>query len=178
MAGSSLVGPTALRDAGWSQRSTLIWVKDSFVLNRQDYHWQHEPIAYGWRPGAAHRWYGGFSEKTVIDGDQLEGLDRPALVKLVRELQNDRNTTVQREAKPARSELHPTMKPVGLVARHIANSTKRSEIVYDPFAGSGSTLIAAENLARRCFAVELERGFCDVIVDRWQRHTGGTAERA
>jgi site-specific DNA-methyltransferase (adenine-specific) len=178
MAGSSLVGPTALRDAGWSQRSTLIWVKDSFVLNRQDYHWQHEPIAYGWKPGAGHRWHGGFGEKTVVDDDALEGLDRNALAQLVRDLQNERNTTVVREAKPARSELHPTMKPVALVARQIANSSQRSDIVYDPFAGSGSTLIAADNLARRCYAVELERGFCDVIVDRWERHTGGKASRA
>ncbi len=178
MAGSSLVGPTALRDAGWSQRSTLIWVKDSFVLNRQDYHWQHEPIAYGWRPGAGHRWYGGFGQKTVVDDDDLDGLDRTELRNLVRVLQNERNTTVTREPKPARSELHPTMKPVGLVARHIANSTKRSEIVYDPFSGSGSTLVAADNLARRCYAVELERGYCDVIVDRWERHTGGKGHLA
>jgi hypothetical protein len=104
----------ALAAAGWEHKQTLIWVKQSFVLGRQDYQWQHEPILYGWRPGAAHRWHGGFSESTVIDDDvDLAKLDRRQLVQLVRQLQNDRATTVIREDKPHLAELHPTVKPGG-----------------------------------------------------------------
>ena len=160
-------------DAGWEIHQVLVWVKDQFVLGRQDYHWQHEPILYGWKPGGAHRWLADRSETTVIDDEtDLRELDRRQLVALIQALRNERRTTVIREDRPRRSDLHPTMKPVGLVARCLLNSSRTGGSVYDPFAGSGTTLIACENLGRRGFAVELDRGYCDVIVDRWQRHTG------
>jgi site-specific DNA-methyltransferase (adenine-specific) len=167
----------AVLEAGWTVHQTLVWVKDHFVLSPQDYHWQHEAILYGWRPGAAHRWRGDFREVTVLDDEELVGLSRPELVALVRRFQNDRGTTVIRERRSYRNDLHPTVKPVGLIARQVGNSSMRGDAVYDPFAGSGSTLIAAENLGRRCFAVELDPRYVDVTVDRWQRHTGGTARR-
>jgi site-specific DNA-methyltransferase (adenine-specific) len=159
-------------------RETLVWVKDAFVFGRQDYHWQHEPILYGWKPGAAHYWNAGRAEATVLDGElELGDLDKRQLVALVRQLQNERQTTVIREDRPRRSDLHPTMKPVGLVARCVLNSSRQAGVVFDPFAGSGTTLIACENLGRRGRALELDPGYCDVIVDRWQRHTGEQATR-
>jgi DNA modification methylase len=177
MAGSAIAGQQALIDAGWGHHQTLIWVKDQWVLSRQDYHWQHEQILYGWKPGAAHRFHGGLNQATVVDDDDLAGVDRKELLAIIRDLRNEIGTTVVREDRPTHADLHPTMKPVGLVARQIANSSRRYEIVYEPFAGSGTTLIAAENLARVCYAVELEPGYCDVIVDRWERHTGQEATR-
>jgi DNA modification methylase len=164
-------------DVGWELHQTLVWVKNTFVLGRQDYHWQHETILYGWRPGAAHRFRAARTETTVVDDEPDVGkLSRRELVALVRKLRNERGTTVVREDKPARNDLHPTTKPVGLVASQVANSSGRGDVVYDPFAGSGSTLIACENIGRHARLVELDPGYCDVIVDRWQRHTGRQAE--
>jgi site-specific DNA-methyltransferase (adenine-specific) len=167
----------AFLDAGWEFHQVLIWVKNAFVLSRQDYHWQHEPILYGWKPGAGHRWNGDNTASTVIDDDvDVRKLDKRELVTLVRQLQNERRTTVIREDRPTSADLHPTMKPVRLVGRQIANSSRRGELVYEPFGGSGTTLIACENLGRRAAAIELMPGYCDVIVDRWKRHTGREAE--
>ena len=128
-------------------RQTLIWVKGGMVLGHSDYHYQHEPILYGWMPGATH--------KAPPDRKQ---------------------TTVWEFDKPAASREHPTMKPVGLFERAIKNSTARGGVVYDPFLGSGTTLIAAEMTKRRCFGVEIEPQYCDVIVRRWQEYTGRKAE--
>ena len=156
----------------------LIWVKQHFVLGRQHYNWQHEPILYGWKQGS-HHWYGGQAATTVIDDDvNLRKLSKVELVRLVREYQARECTTVLRENRPSVSDLHPTMKPIHLCARLIANSSAPGDIVLDPFAGSGSTLIACENLKRRCYAMEIDPAYCDVIVERWERHTGKQAQRA
>jgi DNA modification methylase len=168
----------AFGDAGWELHQTLIWVKNTFSMGRMDYHYQHEPILYGWRPGAAHRFRADRTDRTVIDDDVALGeLSRPELERLVRTLQNDLGTTVVREDKPHRNDLHPTMKPVRLVARQLANSSRPGDVVFEPFGGSGTTLIACENLGRRGRAIELDAGYCDVIVDRWQRHTGEQATK-
>lgn len=168
----------ALAAAGWELKQVLVWVKQQLVLGRQDYHWKHEPILYAWNPGAAHRWYGDRSQTTVIDDDvDIARLKRPALLQLLRELRGQQATTVLREDRPHTSELHPTMKPVALCARLLANSSSTEDLVLDPFAGSGSTMLAAENLGRRCYAIEIDRGYCDVIVQRWQEHTGQKATR-
>lgn len=130
-------------------RQTIIWVKDQFVLGRQDYHWKHEPILYGWKPGAAHFYApGDRSQDTVWEIDQLE------------------QDTVWRYPRPKRSAEHPTMKPVELVARAIANSTRVGEIVLDPFAGSGSTAVAAAQLERRSCSIELDPAYAAVIIER------------
>lgn len=129
--------------AGLELKEVLIWVKNSLVLSRQDYHWQHEPILYGWKPGAAHNWYG----------------DRT-------------HTTVIRHPKPSRSLEHPTMKPVELLERLIKNSTQPGDLILDPFAGSGSTLIAAYRTSRTAKLIELDPKYCDVICKRWEQHTG------
>lgn len=143
-----LVFEAAFTEAGWLQKQTLIWVKNSLVLGRQDYQWKHEPILYGWKPGAAHRWYGEFDKTTVVEVN-----------------------------RPARSEFHPTMKPVELIVGCLQNSTQRGDKVLDVFGGSGSTLMAAEQMSRSAYLVELDPRYCDVIVRRWEDFTGRKATR-
>lgn len=155
--------------AGWRYAQTLIWVKNQLVLGRQDYQWQHEPILYGWKPGAAHRWYADAAETTIVDdGVDYRKLSKPDLVQLVHELRAGVATTLIREAKPAVSDLHPTMKPVRLLERLIRNSSRRGGTVLDPFAGAGATLIAADKLGRHARLVEIDPGYCDVIRARWE----------
>lgn len=167
---------SAMTEAGWLFKQCLIWVKNQFVMSRQDYHWQHEPILYGWKPGAAHCWYGDRNKSTVIDDDvDLHELGREELVRLVDDLRNALNTTVYREAKPTSSELHPTMKPIALVQYHIQNSSERGDVVLDLFGGSGTTLIACERSGRINRSMELDPRYCDAIVQRWQEYTGKIA---
>ena len=164
-----------LVETGWLFKQCLIWVKDAFVLGRQDYHWQHEPILYGWKPGAAHEWHGRRIRSTVLDGEtKLADLKKHELIELLQEIAEA--STIVREPRPRRNAEHPTMKPVQLVARLVANSTKRGDLVLDPFGGSGSTLIAAVQMDRDCYTIEKDPRYADVIVDRWEKLTGQTAE--
>lgn len=169
----------AFAGAGWELKQCLVWVKDSFTLGRQDHQWQHEPILYGWKPGAAHCWYGERDKSTVFDDEtpDLKSLDRTQLVALVNEVRNSRNTTVLRYAKPKKSDLHPTMKPVALVKSHIRNSSRAGELVLDFCGGSGTTLIACEALGRKARLVEKDPIFADVIIRRWEAWTKGQARR-
>jgi DNA modification methylase len=163
----------ALRESGLLLKQVLVWVKQQFVLGRQDYNWQHEPILYGWKAGAAHRWFGQFNKSTVIDnGLDPETMKKEDLVALIREIQE--TSTVIREDRPMRNGEHPTMKPVNLVARLMQNSSRSGDIVLDPFGGSGSTLIAAEQLRRAARLIELDPSYCDVICNRYQGITGNT----
>jgi DNA modification methylase len=169
---ASVMFREALDEAGWSLRQVLVWVKQQFVLGRQDYNWQHEPILYGWKPGAAHIWLGLFDQTTVVDDEtDLRGLDKPALVRMIRELQNERRTTVVREDRPHASADHPTTKPVALVQRQLVNSSIPGAIVYDPFGGSGSTLLAAEATGRRARLMEIDPVYVDVIRQRFADYT-------
>lgn len=136
----------ACRTAGLSVRQTLVWVKNRFVMGRQDYHWQHEPCLYGWVEGGAHHWYGGDSQSTVLEFD-----------------------------KPNASREHPTMKPPELFARLIRSSTKKGDTVLDPFCGSGTSILAAESYGRKCRAMELSPRSCDVILSRWEAQMGQAA---
>jgi len=146
-------------------------------MGRQDYQWKHEPILYGWKPGAAHRWFGDRREDTVIDEDaDLQRLSRGDLIKTIRALQNRENGNVIRGAGPSTAELHPTMKPVWALEHLIHNSTLRGDHVLDLFAGAGSTLMAAAQTGRRCFAMELDPGYCDVIRQRYETFVGRPAE--
>lgn len=140
---------TAMAEAGWELKQCIIWVKQHFVMGRQDYHWRHEPILYGWKPGAAHRWYGGRDQDTVWEFD-----------------------------RPSRNADHPTMKPVALVARALTNSSKSGDLVLDLFGGSGTTLIAAEQAGRICYMMEIDPRYCDVIVNRWKQLTQQEAVKA
>lgn len=164
-------------ETGWLLKQCLIWVKDAFVLSRQDYHWQHEPILYGWKPGAAHSWYGRRIRSTILDGEiNLAELKKHELIEVLQEIAE--TSTIIREPRPRRNADHPTMKPVPLVARLLANSTKRGDIILDPFGGSGSTLIAAAQMDRTCYTIEYDPKYADVIIERWEKLTGQTAELA
>lgn len=148
------------------------------VLGRQDWQWIHEPCLYGWRDGAGHYFINDRGYTTVLEEQKIDynKLSKPDLIKMLRALQEPSEaTSVIEEAKPTRNDLHPTMKPIRLIGRLIANSSKPGEKVLDPFGGSGSTLIAAEQLQRVCYATELDPKYVDVIVERWETFTGKKA---
>ncbi len=143
----------ALDHVGWRFHQELVWAKNSPVLGHSDYHLQHEAVLYGWKPGPGRPGRGRHA------GSRWSG--------------DNRQTSVMFFDRPSRSTAHPTMKPVALLETLLRNSTRRGDIVFEPFAGSGSTLIACERLGRRCFAVEIDPAYCDVIRRRYQEHTHG-----
>ncbi len=167
----------AVKNVGWELKQILIWVKNNIVLGRQDYQWKHEPCLYGWKPGASHYFV---SRRDLITITEDEALDLNALTK--QELKDilqkvlDLPTTDIHEDKPLRSADHPTMKPLKLMGRLIKNSTRPGEVVLDPFGGSGSTMMAAEQLGRACYMVELDPAYIDVICKRYEELTGEKAE--
>ncbi len=180
-----------LREAGFKQASNLIWLKNQLVLGRGDYHAQHEPIWYGWKPGETHKWYGGRKQTTIEKAKDLLPVSRLSERSYLLDwsdlhviIEGD-NLSVEavesgviREDKPQSSDLHPTMKPVALMERLIKNSSARGNIVLDAFGGSGTTLIACEQLGRSARLIELDPKYCDVIIMRWQALTGKQAIHA
>lgn len=168
----------AAREKLGKVRQCLVWNKNTIVLGRQDYQWKHEPCLYGWKDGAAHYFVDDRTQATVYEdkGIDLKKLKKDEAIKLLQDIFSDKqSTTVINEDKPARSAEHPTMKPVKLLARLIRNSTHPGETVLDPFGGSGSTLIACEQLGRICYTMEFDPKYCDVIIDRWEKLTGEKA---
>lgn len=184
----------AMTEARWLQKQCLIWVKNNLVMGRQDYQWRHEPILYGWKPGAAHKWYGGRKQTTVIDesagisvapdesgGSVItfnDGIQTVAIRVPVYEILHqgdDEESTIWKFDKPLKNADHPTMKPVGIPSRAIRNSSRSGEVVLDLFLGSGSTLIAAEQTGRICYGLELDPVYCNVILKRWEEFTGQKA---
>lgn len=166
----------ALARIGWDVRQVLVWVKNGFVLGRQDYQWKHESCLYGWKEGSPH-WFVDLRNLTSVieqPGLDIDKASKEQLLDLVKSFMALPQTVI-RENKPLRSEDHPTMKPIRLIARLILNSTLSGQAVIDPFCGSGTTLLACEQLGRRCLAMELDPGFCDVIIRRWQDMTGKRA---
>lgn len=137
----------AFADAGFYLSGCCIWKKQSLVLGRSPYQWQHEPCLYGWKKNGKHQWYTGRKETTIWEFD-----------------------------KPKKNGDHPTMKPIPLLAYPIMNSSISNSVVLDPFGGSGSTLIACEQTDRICYTVELDEKFCDVIVKRYIEQVGGSDE--
>lgn len=133
----------AFQDAGYKLAQVIIWSKSHFVMGRQDYQWQHEPLLYGWKEGTEHYYNGGRSQTT------LWNIDRPTA-----------------------SEEHPTIKPIQLITRALNNSSKGDDIILDPFVGSGSTLIACEQAGRICYAIELDPKYVDVIRKRYAKWIG------
>lgn len=171
---------SAFKAAGWTLRQCLIWVKNSLVLGRQDYQWKHEPCLYGWKDGAAHYFTNSRTETTTIEDDGLdfEKMKKDELIQLLKDIYSDKvETTTIYENKPARNAEHPTMKPIRLLARLIRNSSRQGQIVLDTFGGSGSTLIACEQMNRTCYTMELDPHYCDVIIARWEKLTGQTAAK-
>lgn len=168
----------ALKTVNWQLRQIIIWAKDRLSMGLQDYQWQHEPCLYGWKPGAGHYFRDIRTETTVFDDERpIEELSNKELKELVANYRAATQTTIIREPKPSRSEEHPTMKPVKLIARLIGNSSREGELVLDIFGGSGTTMIAAEQLNRRCYMMELDPHYADVIIERWQNFTGQTAQK-
>lgn len=133
----------AFEDAGFYLSGCCIWKKQSLVLGRSPYQWQHEPVLFGWKKGGKHEWYSDRKQSTIWEYD-----------------------------RPAKNDLHPTMKPVALVAYPIRNSSMQGCVVLDPFGGSGSTLIACEETKRVCYTAELDEKYADVIVERYIQYTG------
>lgn len=131
----------ALKNAGFKLAQCLVWIKNSLVMGRQDYHWKHEPCLYGWKEGEAHKWYSDRKQTTVLEFD-----------------------------KPLRNEEHPTMKPLDLWCYIIKNSSKQKDIVADPFGGSGTTLISCEKLWRQARIIELGENYVDVHVSRYIKY--------
>ena len=134
----------ACHDVGLRVRECLVWKKNALVLGRQDYQWIHEPCLYGWKDGEAHDWYGDRAQTTVMEFN-----------------------------KPKKNDVHPTMKPVEMLCYLLKNSSKAKDVVLDTFGGSGSTLIACQQLGRKCRAMELDPKYCDVIRKRWAEHVFG-----
>jgi site-specific DNA-methyltransferase (adenine-specific) len=131
---------SAMKDAGIMVKQCLIWVKNTMVMGRQDYQWKHEPCLYGWKEGASHKWYSDRKQTTVLEFN-----------------------------KPSRNAEHPTMKPVELIAYQIQNSSKAGDIVCDAFGGSGTTMVACQQLNRKGYIVEFDPKYCQVIIDRMNR---------
>lgn len=170
----------AAERAGLNIRQTLIWNKNTFSLGRQDYQWKHEPCLYGWKDGAAHYFVNTRNLATVIEDAENQDIDsmkKDELKDLLKSILGGcKDTTILDEKKPTKSDLHPTMKPIPLIARQIKNSSRTGENVLDLFGGSGSTLMACEQLGRRCFMMEYDPHYADVIIKRWEDYTGEQAE--
>ena len=168
----------AAKRSGMDVKQILVWAKSTFALGRQDYQWRHELCLYGWKEGAAHYFTDSRRESTVID-DAMDTsrMSKAELKDALDAILERTATTVLRDKKPTRSVEHPTMKPVSLFAYQIANSSKPGDAVLDPFGGSGTAVIASEQLSRRCGTIELDPHYASVIVDRWERLTGMEAVR-
>lgn len=136
----------ACRDAGWTVRQTIIWNKNSIVMGRQDYQCKHETCLYGWKEGAGHLWASDRKQTTVID-----------------------------MPRPTKSDIHPTMKPIGLFDYQIKNNTKGGDLVLDLFGGSGTTIMACEQNGRTAYSMELDPRYVDAIIGRWEAFTGEKA---
>jgi DNA modification methylase len=137
---------TAFQEAGFAIAGVCIWAKNSMVLGRSPYQWQHEPVLFGWLPNGQHRWFAGKNQSSVWNYD-----------------------------KPKRSKDHPTMKPIPLLAYPLQNSTAPNAIVLDTFGGSGSTMIACEQTSRICYMMELDEKYASVILRRYVENTGDAA---
>lgn len=157
---------------------TLIWKKDQPSAWMVDYAKFYEPILYGWKKGAEHNWYGKNNNPNVNDLDDYEKMSRDQLLKIVKSIHSNVFEFGREKQKDLVELLHPTVKPVKLIAYHIYNSTKPGEIVYDGFSGSGSTLMACEKTGRVSRSIEYDPKYVDVIIKRWQDKTGAVARHS
>lgn len=175
MAKETMTIRKTIEQVGWYFSQLLIWIKDNIVLSRLDYQPMHELCMYGWKQGT-HYFTDDRTQKTVVeDRQQLKKMTKKELISYVKQLESERNTAILREDKPLVSELHPTTKPLKMIAKLICNSTRKGELVFDPFGGSGTTLMACEQLGRKCYTMELDREYVDVIINRWEEYTGQKA---
>lgn len=180
----------AFTEAGFKLQICLVWNKNMFAIGRSDYQPKHEPILYGWKPGSAHRWYGGRKLTSVIEHGEggpvsklpdgrwaIKAGDDVLIVNGEATLEQSPGSVIY-EPKPHKSDLHPTMKPVALVERMLKASARSGDLIADAFGGSGTTLIAADRLNMCARLMELDPKYVDVIVRRWQTYTGRRAVHA
>lgn len=162
--------------SGLKFNQELVWVKSQLVLGGSKYQNMYEPCLFGFKGKSIRIWNGKRKNRSVIESTDL--MSEEDLRQTIRELLDDKNPDVIRERKQLVNDLHPTMKPIKLLAKFIGNSSNEGDVVLDLFGGSGSTLIACEQLDRRCFMCELDPGYCDVIIQRWENLTGEKAVKA
>ena len=169
----------AVKETGWLLKQNIIWVKNSIVLGRQDYQWKHEPCLYGWKDGASHYFVDNRSLATVIeeDEDNLKEMTKGELIAYIKTMQEGSPTSVFYEDKPVRNDIHPTMKPLKLIARCVLNSSKKGERVLDSFNGGGSTLMVCEKTERIYYGMELDPVYVERTIKRWEEETGLKAEK-
>lgn len=168
----------ALRDAGLQDKQVLVWVKSTATLSRQDYNWKHEPCLYGWKEGAGHYYNSDFTATTAPTTqkpvNQMSEKEKDDYIKELEAYMSDGTTTLLYD-KPVKSEYHPTTKPVKLIAEQVSRSSRIGESVMDLFGGSGTTLLACEELNRKCYMMEYEPKYIDIIIQRWEEMTGKKA---
>lgn len=171
---------SALNACGLHVRQEIVWNKSQFILGRSDYQWKHEPCLYGWKDGAAHYFTESRNRTSVIqlaqsltekDIEKMKKEDMVVMLKAILALP----TSVINANKPNKNTDHPTMKPLELFGELMKNSSVKGDPVLDTFGGSGTTLICAEQLKRKCYMVELDPHYCDVIIARWEKLTGKEA---
>lgn len=169
----------AVKETGWLLKQNLVWVKNSIVLGRQDYQWKHEPCLYGWKDGASHYFIDNRSLATVIEEDEenLKEMTKGELISYIKTMQENSPTSIFYEDKPVRSDIHPTMKPLKLIARCVLNSSKKGERVLDSFNGGGSTLMVCEKTERIYYRMELDPVYVERTIKRWEEETGLKAEK-
>ena len=170
---------SAMEAAGGAIKQTLIWNKNAFTFGRSDYKWKHEPCLYGWKEGAAHWFRDEFNHPTVIeDAVDVDKMKKDEMRDMLKQmLASQAPTDVIDVNKPMRCDLHPTMKPLELCGQLIHNSTRSGQNVLDLFGGSGSTMMACEQLGRKNYTMEYDPHYCDVILARWEKMTGKKAEK-
>ena len=169
----------AVKETGWLLKQNLVWVKNSIVLGRQDYQWKHEPCLYGWKDGASHYFVDNRTLATVIEEDEenLKEMTKGELISYIKTMQENSPTSIFYEDKPVRSDIHPTMKPLKLIARCVLNSSKKGERVLDSFNGGGSTLMVCEKTERIYYGMELDPVYVERTIKRWEEETGLKAEK-
>jgi len=171
----------ALNDVGLKVRQELIWNKNQFILGRSHYQRKHEPCLYGWKGDSCKYFTDQRSHASVIEDSKeidIKKMKASEMRELLFKILDDKvSTTVLNENKPAKNAEHPTMKPIKLFGRLIMNSSRQKDKVLDTFGGSGTTLIACEQLDRKCYMMELDPHYCDVIIARWEKLTGNKATK-
>lgn len=174
---NGLIFREAAEETGLKIHQVLIWVKSHFTVGRQDYQWKHEPCLYGWKEGGAHYFIDLRSLNTISEQkESLDSLNQDQLKEIIEKI-NEEMSTVNHAAKPNVSDLHPTTKPISIIKKHIRNSSREGDVVLDLFGGSGTTLMACEEMGRVCHTMEYDPRFCDVIIKRWESETGRKAKK-
>lgn len=171
----------SLSDCNFHVKQQLIWNKNTFTLGRQHYQWKHEPCLYGWKGESCRYFIDSRNRTTVIEDEKeinIDKMKKSEMAQLLHQIYESKTpTTVICENKPTKDADHPTMKPVRLFGRLIFNSSRKDDIILDTFGGSGTTIIACEQLERNARLMEMDPHYCDVIIQRWEKFTGLKAEK-